>query len=399
MKVFLTILLAACCAALLTPASAADSEKDSGTKEAAREASQGTDATPSKRTSQTSTSPSKPRPSVVVTTVTDRDVARQKAYIGRVQAINTVQITARVEGWLEKRDFKEGGYVKKGQLLFLIEQTSYQAAVEQSTADVEANQAQLQNNQREYDRNKSLASTNDVTQETLDSSKSTLDVSKANVKKAQAALATSKLNLSYTEIRSPIDGRISAAAIDVGNLVGPSTGTLATIVSMDPIYVTLYISDRDLIEARKAGVMKGAETPLTPYLKLADGSKYPHPGKLDYLGVQVDQSTDTIELRAEFPNPDHVLIPGQFVSVTVQSDKKKSALVVPQIALQQDQGGHYVLVVDKDDKVSKRNVTLGQQIDRDWVVTKGLVKGERVIVEGIQKVVPGSVVNAVEQKV
>jgi membrane fusion protein, multidrug efflux system len=338
------------------------------------------------------------RPSVVVATVTQRDVSKQKVYVGRVQAIKTVQITARVEGWLEQRDFKEGGFVKKDQLLFVIEQTSYKAAVEQSEADVEANQAQLKNDQLDYDRNKSLAATKDVTQETLDSSKSTLDVSNANVKKSKAALETSNLNLSYTEIHSPIDGRISAANVDVGNLVSPSTGTLATIVSMDPIYVTFYVSNRDLLAARKAGVVKGAKSPLTPYLTLSDGSAYAHPGKLNYLGVQVDQSTDTIEVRAEFPNPDYVLIPGQFVNVTVMSDKKRSAAVVPQVSVQQDQSGYYVLVVGKDEKVARRNIELGQQVETDWVVTKGLAKGEKVIVEGIQKVVPGTLVSAVDQK-
>lgn len=379
-RVFLA-LVAACQVGLLNLAIAADGK-----------------TTSMNNSSATTKSSSKSRPSVIVAPVTDRDVARQKTYVGRVQAIDTVQITARVEGWLEKRDFKEGGYVKKGQLLFVIEQTSYKAAVEQSQADVEAQQAQLKNNQLEYDRNKTLAATKDVTQETLDSSKSTLDVSKANVKKAKAALATSKLNLSYTEIHSPIDGRISAATVDVGNLVNPSTGTLATVVSMDPIYVTFYISDRDLIAARKAGVLKGAKTPLTAYLKLADGSTYEHGGKLDYLGVEVDQGTDTIEVRAEFPNPDHVLIPGQFVNVALRSDNKKLELVVPQVSLQQDQTGHYVFVVGKDGKVARRNVKLGQQVANDWVVTKGLNKGEKVIVEGIQKVVPGTLVNAVEKK-
>jgi membrane fusion protein (multidrug efflux system) len=338
------------------------------------------------------------RPSVVVTTVTTRDVSRRQIYVGRVQAINTVQLTARVEGFLEQRDFAEGSYVKKGQTLFLIEQAAYKAAVEQSEADVEGNQAQQKNDQIEYERNKKLAETNDVTQATLDSSIATLDTAKANVKKANAALATSKLNLSYTEVRSPIDGRISAANVDVGNLVGPSTGTLATVVSMDPIYVTFYVAERDLIEARNAGFVKGTKVALTPYLQLADGSTYAHPGKLDYLGIQVEQTTDTIEVRAVFPNPEHVLIPGQFVNVTVKTDKKKTALVVPQVALQQDQGGYYVLVVGKNDKVQKRSVKLGQQVDSDWVVTEGLTKGERVIVGGIQKVTPGLLVNAVDQK-
>ena len=338
------------------------------------------------------------RPSVVVTTARTRDVSRRQIYVGRVQAINTVQLTARVEGFLEQRDFAEGSYVKKGQTLFVIEQAAYKAAVEQSEADVEGNQAQQKNDKIEYERNKKLAETNDVTQATLDSSIATLDTAKANVKKANAALATSKLNLSYTEVRSPIDGRISAANVDVGNLVGPSTGTLATVVSMDPIYVTFYVAERDLIEARKAGFVKGTKVALTPYLQLSDGSTYAHPGKLDYLGIQVEQTTDTIEVRAVFPNTEHVLIPGQFVNVTVKTDKKKTALVVPQVALQQDQSGYYVIVVGKNDKVQKRSVKLGQQVDSDWVVREGLTKGERVIVGGIQKVTPGLLVNAVDQK-
>ena len=357
------------------------------------------DETAAKATTKTEpTTTTKSRPSVVVSTVTTRDVSRRQIYVGRVQAINTVQIVARVEGFLEQRDFVEGSYVKKGQQLFLIEQAAYKAAVEQSEADVEGNEAQLKNDQVEYERNEQLAKTNDVTQATLDSSIATRDTAKANVKKANAALASSKLNLSYTVVRSPIDGRISAANVDVGNLVGPSTGTLATVVSMDPIYVIFYVAERDLIEARKAGFVKGTKVALTPYLQLSDGSTYKHAGKLDYLGIQVEQTTDTIEVRAIFPNPEHILIPGQFVNVTVESDKKKVALVVPQVALQQDQSGHYVLVVDKNDKVEKRTVKLGQQVDRDWVVTEGLTKGERVIVGGIQKVTPGALVNAVDQK-
>jgi membrane fusion protein, multidrug efflux system len=338
------------------------------------------------------------RPSVIVTTVNSRDVSRQKSYVGRVQAIHTVQLVARVEGFLEQRNFKEGSFVKQGDLLFVIEQASYKAAVEQSEADLASSQAQLKNNQVEYTRNKNLYATKDVSKETLDSSRATLDVSVANVKKSEAGLATANLNLSYTEVRAPIDGRISAANIDVGNLVGPSSGVLATIVSMNPIYVTWYISERDLIEARKAGVLKGAATPLTPYLRLSDGSAYPHPGKLDYLDIEVAQQTGTIKVRAEFQNAEHLLIPGQFVYVTVKTDKTRLALVVPQVSLQQDQSGHYVLVVDKDDKVARRAVKLGQQVDNDFVVTDGLTPGERVITEGVQKVVPGNLVNVVEHE-
>jgi len=172
------------------------------------------------------------RPSVVVAQVANRDVSRQKRYVGRVQSIHLVQLTARVEGFLEQRNFKEGGFVKTGDLLFVIEQSAYKAALEQSEADLASSQAQLRNNQVEYNRNKNLANTKDVTQEALESSKATLDVSDANVKKAEAGVTASMLNLSYTEIRSPIDGRISAANVDVGNLVGPGSGVLASTRSM-----------------------------------------------------------------------------------------------------------------------------------------------------------------------
>ncbi len=338
------------------------------------------------------------KPSVIVATVTNRDVAKQRVYVGRVNAVKTVRLTARVEGTLEQRNFKEGGFVKKGDLLFVIEQAAYKAAVSQSKADVAGAQAQLKQAEVDFERDKGLAATNDITQQALDAAVANRDVAKANVQKAKAGLAASSLNLGYTEIRSPIDGRISAANVDVGNLVGPSAGTLATIVSLDPIYVTFFVSERDLIEARKAGLVKETKTSLTPHLELADGSTYAKPGTLDYVGIEIGQGTDTIEVRAVFDNPDHILIPGQFVNVTLRSDKTKTAIVVPQIALQNDQTGSYVLVVNQNDKVVKRSVKLGEQVGIDWVVEDGLKEGERVIVQGIQKVTPGVVVNPVKQK-
>ena len=162
--------------------------------------------------------------------------------------------------------------------------------------------------------------------------------------------------------------------------------------------MNFFVSERDLIEARKAGLVRETKTSLTPILQLADGSTYNQPGKLDYVGIEIGQGTDTIEVRAVFQNTEHVLIPGQFVNVTLRSEKTQTALVVPQIALQNDQTGSYVLVVNKNDKVVKRSVTLGEQVGVDWVVKKGLEEGERVIVRGIQKVHPGVVVNPVQQK-
>ena len=338
------------------------------------------------------------RPSVVVTTVASRDIAQQRVYVGRVSAVTTVNLVARVEGTLEARKFREGSFVKKGDLLFIIEQTAYKAAVTQSEADLAGMQATLKNAELDYERDKGLAKTKDITATELDSSRASRDVAKANVKKAEAALVTAKLNLSYTEIHSPIDGRISATSVDVGNLVGPSSGTLATVVSLDPVYVVFYVGERDLIAARRAGLVRGAQVAVTPYLELSDGSKYPDPGKLDYVGTEIGQSTDTLEVRASFPNAGHVLVPGQFVRVTLKTDKTRMALLVPQIALQRDQAGSYVLVVGKDGKVAKREIKLSDQIGQDWVVSDGLTEGDRVIIQGIQKVYPGLVVNAVQQR-
>lgn len=338
------------------------------------------------------------RPSVTVTTVASRDVAAQRVYVGRVNAITTVNLVARVEGTLEARKFKEGSFVKKGDLLFLIEQTAYKAAVTQSQADLTGMQAQYKKAELDYNRDKGLFKTKDITATELDATRATRDVAEANVKKAEAALTTAKLNLSYTEIHSPIDGRISATSVDVGNLVGPSSGTLATVVSLDPVYVNFFVGETDLIAARKAGLVKGTKVAVTPYLELSDGSAYSAPGKLNYVGTEIGQSTDTLQLRAVFPNAGHVLVPGQFVKVTLKSDKTRMALVVPQIALQRDQAGSYVLVVGKDGKVAKREIKLSDQIGRDWVVSDGLKEGDRVIIQGIQKVYPGLVVNAVQQK-
>ncbi|MEC9367860.1 MAG: efflux RND transporter periplasmic adaptor subunit [Pseudomonadota bacterium] len=340
----------------------------------------------------------KPRPSVVVKTAVMRDVAQVRLYVGRVNAMATVRLVARVEGTLEKRSFTEGGFVKKGDLLFLIEQAAYKAAVAQSQADVAAMNAQLKKAEIDYSRDKGLAATKDIAGTELDAATASRDVAQANADKSKAALSTANLNLSYTEIRSPIDGRISAASVDVGNLVSPSSGPLATIVSIDPIRVTFYVPEKDLLAARRAGLARGSDAGLTPTLLLSDGSKYAAAGKLDYLGTEIGQGTDTIEVRATFPNSDHLLIPGQFVQVSLRTDQARQGIVVPQVALQRDQTGSYVLVAGKDGKVARQTVKLGEQIGGEWVVTDGLKGGEDVIVQGIQKVYPGVMVNAVQAR-
>jgi membrane fusion protein (multidrug efflux system) len=212
---------------------------------------------------------------------------------------------------------------------------------------------------------------------------------------AQAALDQAEINLGYTEIRSPIDGRIGLAIVTQGNLVQPSSGRLATIVSQDPIYVLFQVSQRNLLDYfRRRPDEADKNAPVTVRIKLPNATAYPHPGVANFLDVQVDPTTDTVALRETVPNPEHLLIAGGVVGVSVERGAPKSALPVPQSAVLLDQAGRYVLVVDAAKKVEQRRVTTGAEQGRDIVVTDGLKEGEQVIVEGIQKVRPGQVVTA-----
>src|SRR5262249_32134609 len=217
----------------------------------------------------------------------------------------------------------------------------------------------------------------------------------AAILEAQAQLDQAQINLGYTEIRSPIDGRIGLATFTEGNLVQPSSGRLATIVSQDPIYVLFPASERDVLDYKS----KLAQSPemnrhVTVHIKLPNGTAYAHPGETNFLDVQVDTNTDTVTVRAQFPNPERLLIPGGIVNVTTERGPPRSALLIPQSAIQLDQAGLYVLVVDPSKKVEQRRITTAAEQGRDIAVTRGLKDGELVIVEGIQKVRPGQVVAA-----
>jgi membrane fusion protein (multidrug efflux system) len=336
-----------------------------------------------------------PPPAVSVTAVVSRQVTETADYIGRITAIDKVDIVARVEGFLEERNFKEGQAVKKGDLLFRIEQAIYKAAVEQARATLAKAQATEVNAKLQFDRGKELVRNQNIPQSTVDQREADERAAHAGVMEAQAALDQAEINLGYTEIRSPIDGRIGLAIVTQGNLVQPSSGRLATIVSQDPIYVLFQVSQRNLLDYfRRRPDEADKNAPVTVRIKLPNGTAYPHPGVANFLDVQVDPTTDTVALRATVPNPEHLLIAGGVVGVSVERGAPKSALTVPQSAVLLDQAGRYVLVVDAAKKVEQRRVTTGAEQGRDIVVTDGLKEGEQVIVEGIQKVRPGQVVTA-----
>ncbi len=334
-----------------------------------------------------------PPPAVTVAPALSREVTATGDFIGRVVAIDKVDIVARITGFIQQRNFTEGQQVKTGDLLFRIEPDTYKAAVDQQTANLARAKATEVNANLQLQRGQDLVRKQIIPQSEVDQRAANQHAAQADVMQAQALLEQANINLGYTEIRSPIDGRIGLANFTVGNLVSPSSGTLATIVSQDPIYVTFQASEADVIEYKHRIAASSDKNPhVTIHIKLPDGTMYPHPGRTNLLDVQVQPDTDTILVRAELPNPEGMLIPGGIVDVLVDRGAPQASLVVPQSAVQLDQAGRYVMVVGQDKKVEQRRIVAGVEQGRDIVVTQGLKEGELVIVEGIQKVHPGQVV-------
>lgn len=338
---------------------------------------------------------SAPPPSVSVRPVVSRQVTETGDFVGRVAAVNKVDIVARVTGFIGKRNFTEGQMVKTGDLLFRIEPDTYKAAVDQQAANLAKAQATEVNANLQLQRAQALVKNQNVPQATVDELAAAEQSAQADILQAQALLEQAKINLSYTEIVSPIDGRIGIARYTVGNLVSPSTGVLATIVSQDPIYVTFQASEADVVEYRRRVAASADKDPhVVVHIRLPDGSIYSHPGLTNFLDVQVQADTDTVTARALLPNPDGELIPGGVVGVIVERGKPRYALLVPQAAVLLDQAGHYVLVVDDSKKVEQRRITTGPDHGKNVEVENGLKEGELIITDGIQKVHPGQVVAA-----
>jgi len=337
---------------------------------------------------------SAPPPAVVVEAISERDVNPPNEYVGRVEAIQSVDLVARVEGFLEQVNFEEGGYVKEGDLLYVIEQDLYQAQVNEDQAAVAKARAALTSAQEHLDRVRS-ATAGAVSADQIDIAVSDRDQAKAALEEATATLARSRLDLGYTEIWAPISGRIGLTRITRGNLVGPDTGILSRIVQVDPIRVVYSVSELDLPE------ILSASRPYSPVsykqsrivqLKMPDEEIYDATGRVEFMDNVVDAKTGTIAFRAVFSNPDGYLVPGQYVTVLVSARESKRMPVVPQAAVLEDRQGKYVFVVDSDDRVRERRITTGPNLGTVWAVTSGLTAGETVIVQGIQKVSPGQTV-------
>jgi membrane fusion protein (multidrug efflux system) len=342
-----------------------------------------------------------PAPAVTVVKIATEEVRPISTFTGRIEAKDKIDLRARVDGFLEKRLFTEGADVKEGDLLFVIEQGMYKAAVEEAKGGLARAEAALKLADLEVQRQQELVTRNVAAQAKLDEVTAKQGEARGDVLGQKAALERAQLQLGYTEIRAPLSGRIGRASMSVGNYVSAqSTTALATIVSQDPIYVSFPITQREILAVRKSRPdgTTGGGAAWVIYVQLADGSRYAQPGTIDFLDVTVNQGTDTVQVRAVFPNPNRILVDGQLVTVLVEGSTGESLLLVPQQALQLDQAGSYVLVVDKDSKIQVRRIERGEDRGGRTIVRKGLEPGESVVIEGIQRVRPGQVVQPTETK-
>jgi membrane fusion protein (multidrug efflux system) len=327
----------------------------------------------------------------MVATAQMRPVSAASEFIGRVKATERVDLRSRVTGFLGARLFQDGDQVTEGQVVFKLDSAPFEAVVAQRHATVQSAEATVQLAEMQARRGRDLVRTNAIPQSQLDEREADLARARADLALAQAALQEAGINLSYTQIQSPIAGRIGEAAVSPGNLVGPDTGVLAVVVRQDPIDVTFPVTQRQLLQVRRETPDLDLDTVIAT-LRLADGSRYEERGKISFVGVQADPRTDSIPLRAVFPNPKRMLDDGMSVRVTIEVGAPEQALVIPQAAILQDQSGAYVLVVDADNKAVQRHVKAETQRDGTAIVRDGLKPGEQVIVQGQARVRPGLVV-------
>jgi membrane fusion protein, multidrug efflux system len=339
-------------------------------------------------------------PAVGVIEATKRPVTETSEFLGRIEAPNRVSVVARVTAFLEKRLFNEGAEVKTGELLYHLERGPFEADLATKQATVEQLQATLVNAKLTADRARTLLGGPAGQQSTYDAAIANQRSFEAQVQSAQAQVQLSQINLDYTEIHSPIDGKIGRTAVTEGNVVNPSSGTLTTIVSQDPMYVTFPVPVRESLELRERYATRGGFKAVVIKVRLTDGRLYGQTGELNFVNNSIAQNTDTITLRGTIPNPPlydpsttgatvRELTDGEFVTVLLEGVQPIEVLAIPRSAVLSDQQGDYVFTVGADNKAEQRRVQLGQSTATVAAVVSGLAPGDKVIAEGLQKVRPG----------
>ncbi len=338
-----------------------------------------------------------PAPKVTVVVPVPQAVTRYLEATGNTAAVNTTNLVARVSGFLQEINYKDGDQVKQGATLFTIEPEPYKLKLEQAQAAEAAAQATLRQTDAEYERQTDLASRQIASKQTLDNALANRDSAQAKLKQAQVDTKQAAINLGYTQVKAPFDGIVTARLVSLGELVGANGPTqLATIVQTAPIYVNFTINEQEVLrvraEIRRLGLTPEDLKKVPVEVGLQTDEGYPHQGTLDYAAPSVTQSTGTLTVRAILPNSNQVLVPGYFVRVRIAEDPE-NALLVPDVALGSDQGGRYVLVVNKDNVVEQRKVTIGPKVGELRAIESGLKPDDRVVVTGILRAIPGQKVD------
>ncbi len=334
-------------------------------------------------------------PVVVVEPVGVEDVEIYGEYVGRIRAQQFVEVRARVEGFLESMDFEEGTYVTKNQVLFVIDQKQYRARADKARAQLRKDSALVLKTERDLNRIRPLFQQNAASQLDLDNAIAAYETAVASMGMSQADLDQAEQELSYTWVRSPISGYISERYVDLGTLVGTGgQSLLATVVKSDTVLVDFSMTALDYLKSKERNVILGQKDSTRSWqpmvtVTLADNSEYPYKGLVDFADPQVDPQTGTFSVRAEMPNPDRVLLPGQFTKVRALLDVREHATVVPQKSLIIEKGGAYVFVMRRDSIAERRFIELGPEFGNNVVVERGIVPGEMLVTEGYHKLTPG----------
>lgn len=331
-------------------------------------------------------------PTVLFVTARKQERSVPKPVVGRVESASTVQIQARVEGFLEQQLFEDGAEVREGELLYTIEDGTYRANLAQAEAQRDGAKATLANAQIELERQSILLKKGDVPPSTVDSATAEAKSAQAQLDQAIAQVETAQITLGYTQIRSPLAGRISKTAVTPGNLVSSQTGVLATISSIDPIRVRFYLGEKDLLAERESGRIGLNTAALEVQLVLSDGHSYAQKGRIAYTDPVVDENSDTVELYAVFPNSDAFLMPGQFVTVFLVERTPQQVFVLPERAVAYDQRGYFVFILTEKNTIQRQDVMPLTRAGGFWSIAAGLTEGMRVVVEGTQRIQVGMTV-------
>ncbi len=321
-----------------------------------------------------------------------KEIYYEASSAGRLDAKYTVDVLARINGWLKERYFNEGAKISKGQTLFLIEPDEYQIAVNNAAANVRQTQAAFVNAEKELVRAQELVKKDYVSKSYYDQALARRDTSRAALDAARAQLENAKLNLSYTKVTSPIDGKIGKIIITEGNLVNTQSGPLARIVSVQPIFAYFTLKSSEYLQFKKADSSHDFSN-MEVNIELADGTIYPETGKIEFVDNEVNETTGTLSLRATFENNDELLVPGDFVKVIIKATEPRTVMMIPQSAALDDSNGYYVWAVDADNKVVRKDIKVSDEIDKKWIVEDGLTEDDVIVGKGLQSIrMPGQVV-------